>query len=92
MCNERPTQSNPALVPSTGNLEQILHEQKFFYRIMKNRKSTEHVINDKHEPIHALNQDFQSLNRDDPPLFQASRAQLGPAALNSETASDMQIC
>lgn len=81
---------NPALITSTGELQQILQDQEPF-RTVYQREGSEQLDDTEKELIHTLNQAFQLFVCRDPPQTLTPRPPSAPAALNLAKTSDTQL-
>lgn len=80
MSNQRTSSSNFALIPPAGNPNRILQFQKSFCTVYQ-REGLWKVDKSKQEPVHALDQAFESLdckNQSQPPAPQSQSAPVAP--------------
>lgn len=91
MSTSQTTRSNPALTPPTGDSKRILQYQGSF-RTEYRRKGPGQFDEIKQEPIHTLEQAFDSLDRKGPLQSVTTRPLLAPAVPNVAKKSDPHLC
>lgn len=90
--NIRTSQTYPALVPSTNNLERILHDRDLLFLAMYIHKNPGRTGSIKQEPMHTLDQAFYSLDREGPPPSPTSQAASAPALVIPVVDSSLEVC
>lgn len=90
MSNPRTTPSNPAFIPTIGNLKCILQDQECV-RIVYQREALEQCDEALQDPTHTLDQAFESLGCKGPPQSPIPRSQSALAASNMKVEHDLRL-